>query len=102
MSQPKKRPGPLERAGVVSTDGAKSTAKKPSKRVGQPAPAALRKAIAKGEEVDYAALLRWWETKCPPHLRHLSIDTAALLSILPPLADGASVQVTCRFSTSYR
>jgi len=49
------------------------------------APAAVRRQIATGGEVDYAALLDWWEHTCPPWLRDagLSPITAAVLSVLP-------------------
>lgn len=54
----------------------------------QAAPATLRQQIATNGEVDYPALLDWWEHKCPAWLREAGVSptTAALLSVLPETA----------------
>lgn len=54
----------------------------------QAAPATLRRQIATNGEVDYAALLDWWEHRCPAWLHEAGVSptTAALLSVLPEAA----------------
>lgn len=60
----------------------------PTRERWKPAPARLRRAIARGDDVDYMALMAWWSNDCPERLRGLAPDTAALLSEAKQLKNG--------------
>lgn len=101
MPSRRTRTSPAEVAGLVACPR-EATAPQASRLATgrerwKPAPAKLRRAIAKGDEVDYDALMRWWTDHCPERLRGLAPDTAALLSGLTKLRDGSTPPVSINY-----